>query len=101
MDRIKQSDLEYYAGLINQATNSPQDPYHTDENNQNRANIGNYHISGAYSGKSLHRMCNEHGGVSDVFSCGHIPRRDLYNRMRAYLSGLEEMEYIFIKKEYK
>jgi len=51
--------------------------------------IGHYHISGAYGGVCLHRTDNENGGVTDVFNCGHVPKRDLYNRMRAYLEGIE------------
>jgi hypothetical protein len=33
-------------------------------------------------------MCNESGGVKNVFSCGHIPKRELYNRIHAFLDGL-------------
>ena len=54
----------------------------------NRAVPGHYEISGAYGGYNLHRICNEGGGVENVFGCGHVPARDLYNRMRAYLEGL-------------
>jgi hypothetical protein len=50
---------------------------------------GSYTLSGAYGGVALHQYCNEAGGVNDVFSSGHIPKRDLYNRMRAFLQGLE------------
>jgi hypothetical protein len=31
----------------------------------------------------------EGGGVRDVFSCGHVTKRDLYNRMSAYLVACE------------
>jgi len=92
MDRIRQSDLEYLAGLINQTTNSPMETLTRDEAGKLTANIGNYYISGAYGGVSLHRNVNLHGACTDVFNCGHVPKRDLYNRMRAYLAGLEAPE---------
>ena len=56
---------------------------------QYRSNVGNYHLSGAYGGYALHRMDNESGGVRDVFGCGHQPKRELANRMHAFISGLE------------
>jgi len=82
---------------INRATGSPLTPWatvlHTDNVTGNairaRANIGNYHLSGAYGGVSLHRMSNEGGGVSDVFRCGHVPKRELAEKMWAFLAGYE------------
>jgi hypothetical protein len=87
MERITNAQLETMVRRINESTGSPLEPYTKTETGC-RANVGNYHLSGAYGGKSLHRMCSEGGGVSDVFGCGHIPARDLYNRMRAFLDGL-------------
>ena len=90
MDRITNSDLEGLVRVINKLTNSPQDPYYWDENKKLRPNGNCYHLSGAYGGVSLHRMCNDGStGIHDVFSCGHQPKRDLYNRMRSFIVGLE------------
>ena len=100
MDRIRQSDLEYLAGLINQATNSPMETLTRDESGKLTANVGNYHISGAYGGVSLQRNVNLRGACTDVFNCGHVPKRDLYNRMRAYLAGLQDMENIILEGIY-
>jgi hypothetical protein len=100
MDRIRQSDLEYLAGLINQATNSPMETLTRDESGKLTANVGNYYISGAYGGVSLHRNVNLRGACTDVFNCGHVPKRDLYNRMRAYLAGLQDMENIILEGIY-
>jgi len=74
MYRVTEAQLKAICARINEATNSPGEPY-TKDGDRMRANIGNYHISHAYGGVSLHRMCNEHGGICDVFSCGHIPKR--------------------------
>lgn len=87
MNRITRSFLEAKAATINSMRGVPAEPYRT-VNGKAVANVGNYHISGAYGGYSLHRMCNESGGVSDVFSCGHIPARQLAALMSAYTAGL-------------
>ncbi|MDP3962825.1 MAG: hypothetical protein Q8Q03_03095 [bacterium] len=53
-----------------------------------KANVGHYHIDGAYGGFSLHQTENEHGGVRNVFGIGHIPARELFNLMAAFLEGV-------------
>lgn len=50
---------------------------------------GAYDIDGAYGGVALHRYENEHGGVSDVFRSGHMSKKDLYNRIDAFIAGIE------------
>lgn len=86
-NRITRSFLEAKANTINSMTKSPAEPSRMVDGKY-RANVGNYHISGAYGGYCLHRMCNEAGGVSDVFDCGHIPARQLAALMSAYTAGL-------------
>jgi hypothetical protein len=85
--RITRAFLDAKVATINSMTKSPAEPYRTVDGKA-VANVGNYHISSAYGGYSLHRMCNESGGVSDVFSCGHIPARQLAALMSAYIAGL-------------
>lgn len=85
--RITRAHLDAKAATINSMRGAPAEPYRT-VNGKAVANVGNYHISGAYGGYCLHRMCNESGGVSDVFSCGHIPARQLAALMSAYTAGL-------------
>ena len=90
MYRITESDLEGLVRDINKLTNSPQEPYSWGENKQLHPNGNCYHLSATYGGVSLHRMCNDGAtAIRDVFSCGHVPKRDLYNRMRSFLVGLE------------
>ena len=88
MNRITNKDLEAVVGRINRVLGTPQEPW-TRIDNRAVANIGNYHISGAYGGVSLHRMVNEGGGVQDVFSSGHGTKRELYEKMHAFLAGIE------------
>jgi hypothetical protein len=85
--RITRSFLEAKARTINTMTKSPLESSRMVDGKWT-ANVGNYHISGALGGYCLHRMCNESGGVSDVFSCGHIPARELAGLMSAYTAGL-------------
>ena len=75
MTRITMDQLNETVSLINLSVN--------------QAVSGNYHISQANGGYSLHRVAsNEWGDMhDDVFSCGHIPKRDLYNRMWAFYCG--------------
>lgn len=86
MPRINNKDLEVLCDRLNEYTKAPLRAWDKDTK---KANIGNYHISGAYDGVSLHRICNDGGGIHDVLRSGHIPKRDLYNRMQAYIMGLE------------
>lgn len=87
--RITDKDLEAVVARINRITNSPLAPYSKGENGHNKANIGNYHLSYAYGGVSLHRMNNEAGGVTTPINSGHVTKRELYNLMQAYINGLE------------
>ena len=86
--RINNDDLEAVCDQINRETRSPMKTWRKDDNDHLLANVGNYHLSGACGGVSLHRMVNEHGDVEDVFRCGYISKRDLYYRMHAYLDGI-------------
>ena len=86
--RITRKHLEPIIDRLNRLTGSPSEPW-TNDGDKFRANIGNFHLSEAYGGYCLHRMSNEHGGVSDVFSSGHIKARDLYDQLHAYLRGIE------------
>jgi hypothetical protein len=85
--RITRAFLDAKVATINSMTKSPAEPYRTVDGKA-VANVGNYHISGSYGGYSLHRMCNESGGVSDVFDCGHITAKQLAALMSAYTAGL-------------
>ena len=89
--RITRRDLESVATLLNQMTDNPEAPYRK-EGDRYVANVGNYHISGAYGGFALHQMANAGGGIRDVRRSGHGPARDLYERMHAYRYGLESGE---------
>lgn len=90
MSRITIKDLRAVCANLNRITGSPMDyaKPHT-PGVPFCSNVGNYHISQAYGGYCLHRVSNEGGGVSSPLSTGHIPARELYNLMHAYIQGLE------------
>lgn len=89
MSRITIKDLKAVCERLNRITGSPLAGYVKGEDGKYQSQVGNFHISQAYGGYSLHRMMNEAGGVSDVFYSGHVPARDLYNQMHAFIRGIE------------
>jgi hypothetical protein len=88
-DRISIKDLQAVCDRINRATGSPMKPYERDAADRLIAQIGNYHLDQAYGGVSLVRMVNEGGGISNVLGWGHLTKRDLYERIHAFIRGLE------------
>ncbi len=89
-NRITQRDLESLARQINRATGNPESPYADNpETGRHEPQAGCYHISYAYGGAALHQMSTRGGsGVSDVFG-GHMPKRQLWEKMCAFLSGID------------
>ena len=78
MQRVTLAHLQAIIARINRATGAPMEPYTLHADGKHRANVGNYHLSRAYGGYSLHRMLTDGGGVRDIFSCGHVPARRGY-----------------------
>ncbi len=87
--RVTNKQLQALVDRINELTGSPMEPWSRQPDGKYKANIGNYHISGAYGGVCLHRMMNDGGGVTTPLSYGHIPKRELFEQLRAYVAGLE------------
>ena len=88
-NQITIKNLESVVLRINKLTGSPESSYTKNANGKFTANIGNYHLDGAYGGYALHRMQSIGGGVQDVFRIGHVSKRELYNAMFAFISGIE------------
>lgn len=85
--RITRRDLDDTVRLLNELTGNPASPYRL-EDGRWIPNPGAYLLSSAYGGWALHQMAPG-GGERDVLSSGHIPARELYERMHAYRYGLE------------
>ena len=86
MDRITQKHLEGLCNVLNTLTNNPLDPY-VKNIKEYKQNVGNYHIDSAYGGVKLCQML-EHG-TKDISTIGYAPKRELYEWIRAYISGIE------------
>lgn len=85
--RITDKHLQSVVDRINRLTGSP-DSYMTLIDGKRTINIGHYHISGAYGGVCLQRTMNDAGGVTCPIGGGHVPKRELYERMHAFIAGL-------------
>lgn len=88
MERITDKHLEILVKRINVVTKNPVTSWTKYKNGRIKANVGNYYIDNGYGGVALYQMINERGGVNDIFNSGYMTKRDLYNRLRAFLEGL-------------
>ena len=90
MERITIKHLRALAARLNTVTGSPMEyAQPRKEGVSFCSNIGHYHIDQAYGGYMLARVSNTSGGISCPLSHGHIPARDLYERIHAYLAGYD------------
>lgn len=87
MERITEANLGRLVASINRAAGTPEAPY-TDKGEQFTCNAGNYHLDGAHGGWKLSQMV-EGGGTRNVLDCGFISKRSLFDRMQAFLGGIE------------
>jgi hypothetical protein len=94
MKRITESDLQAVVDRLNRITGSPMNAWEKGPDGKHRACIGNYHLSFAYGGVSLHRHVNEGGGITEPLRTGHISKRELYNLMQAYIYGLTDLQKV-------
>lgn len=83
-DKMLQARVDY----LNKITGSPATAY-TKTDKGMKANIGHFHIDHAYGGVSLERMMSEGGGVESISDLGHITKRELFNWITAYISGIQ------------
>jgi len=88
-DRITEKMLQIKVDYLNELTGNPIESWTKRANGGYTANIGNYYVDGAYGGVALDQITNEGGGVTDVFSNGHMPKRELFYRISAYIDGIE------------
>jgi len=90
MERITEKFLQAVCDRINRAQGTPLKPYEKGPDGQYHPQAKCYHLSYAYGGVSLHKMRDEGLGVHDVFGCGHVSKRNLSERMFAFIKDLEE-----------
>ena len=87
-ERITNKDIESLCNRINEITGDKLEPWTKNKDGVLRANIGNYHISGAYGGVMLHKMVTEGGGVTAISTTGYGTKRELYTWMTAFIHGM-------------
>jgi hypothetical protein len=92
MNKITDKQLDQVCDYLNKITHSPE-KYRDSETG--KIAIGHYHISHAYGGVCLHQTCNDGGGVRTPLSGGHIPKRDLFNEIHAFIKGIEQTKWAY------
>lgn len=85
MERITDKMLQIRVDYLNKITGSPLEY----RDKEGFTNAGHFLVDSAYGGVSLERITNIHGGVTDVFDCGHMPKRELFDRLCAFIDGYE------------
>lgn len=85
VQRVTEKMLQGQVDCINELRKMPKQPYVNGV-----AQVGCYCLSSAYGGHALHQIQSEGGAVRDVLRCGHIPKRDLFERLVAYKYGVED-----------
>jgi hypothetical protein len=86
--RITKKQLESKIAYLNVITGNPEKPWNTPVDGKMTANVGNFHLYSAYGYYNLHQMCNEGGGVKDVFNYGST-KKELAMLIDAFISGLD------------
>lgn len=79
MIRITEKDLENVLARINVAAGFEAKPKYSTP--------GSYGLDGAYGGWKLVQYVNASGGERNI-TWGFVPKRELFGRMNAYLSGM-------------
>jgi hypothetical protein len=89
-NRVSIKQLEILCDTINELTGSPMKPYeHPTDGGRMIPQAGNYHLSQAYGGVCLHRMSlNGGSGVTCPLEHYHAPKRELFNSMHGFISGI-------------
>jgi hypothetical protein len=79
--------LEHLVTRLNEVTNSPME-YSDKDAPKFKANIGHYHLDGAYGGWNLARTMNNGGGIDQPIGGGFHSKRELYDKIDCYLRGI-------------
>ena len=78
--RINEKDLKEKIEALNEISGFKSNPDYS--------TIGSYTLSCAYGGYSLHKYTGKNGSVIDVFNSGHITKKELFNKISSFISGI-------------
>lgn len=84
--QVSKNDLQEMVRKINKVTESPLEPYII-TNGKYLPQPGCYHLSWAYGGVCLERVCQDGNGIESIIS-GYGSKRELYDKMAGFLTGL-------------
>jgi hypothetical protein len=90
MERTTLKQLRYLVDELNRETGNPMASYTRQADGTKHANPGNYHLDEAYGGVNLAQMSNTGGGIHHPIGSGFYTKRELAEKIRAYLCGLRE-----------
>ena len=86
--RVTEGELRALVNTLNNITGEPQESYTRNEKGNLKSNVGNYHLSFAYSGVTLHQMVNDGGGVTTPLGGGYFTKRELAAKLCAFIAGI-------------
>lgn len=91
MERITGKHLQAVVDRINRICGTPPKPYEKGEDGMIKPCANNYHLDFAYGGVMLAKMSSQEGctGITCPLGQAHITKRELYNQLQAFISGLE------------
>jgi hypothetical protein len=87
MTRITKKQLQARIETINSILGMPETPFTVHEDGTRTVNEGVFILTQAYGGYGVGKM-SEEGGTWSVVWNGHIPARDAYERISAFIAGL-------------
>ena len=88
MQRITKKELQARLDTINSVLGNPLTPYALSDDGTRTVNEGVFILTMAYGGYGVGRMSDE-GGVWSVIWNGHISARDAYERISAFIAGIQ------------
>ena len=91
MQRITDKDLENLVDRINRTLGTPMTYATANDDGKRTINIGNYHLDSAYGGVQLVQTVTIGGGVRVIIH-GYGTKRELFNKMHAFLEGVRAAE---------
>jgi hypothetical protein len=87
MKRVTMQDLENLCLIINKTAGTSQSYCDKVGETPFKTNVGHYHIDSAYGGYRLDQTVNDAGGITVIIP-GYITKRELFEKMHVFLSGL-------------
>ena len=88
MNKITIKQLQAVVDRINRIAGTPMVSYVNGDDGKFHSQPNNFHLDFAYGGVQLVQMCNEGGGTRNITQ-GHVPKRELFDLMQAFIAGME------------